>query len=63
MTKKGIVMKPQFILFRRAGVYYCEDIRVGRLRQVAVHVAVWHVVAIGLAVATARYRNRMWGLG
>jgi len=25
MTKKGIVMKQRFILFRRTGVFYCED--------------------------------------
>ena len=25
MTKKGIVMKQRFILFRRAGVFYYED--------------------------------------
>src|ERR1017187_1370587 len=30
MTKKGIVMKQRFILFRRAGVYYYEDTTTGR---------------------------------
>src|SRR5690349_4224348 len=33
MTKKGIVMKQQFILFRRAGVYYCEDTTTGQQRS------------------------------
>src|SRR5690348_8636223 len=33
MTKKGIVMKQQFILFRRAGVYYYEDTTTGQQRS------------------------------
>lgn len=30
MTKQGIVMKPRYRLFRRAGVYYCEDTTTGQ---------------------------------
>jgi hypothetical protein len=30
MTKKGIVMKQRFILFRRAGVFYYEDTTTGK---------------------------------
>ena len=32
-----------------------------RLRPVAIQAAVWHVVAIGLAVGAAQIRNRLWG--
>ena len=38
-------------------------VRAGRLRHVAIRVAVWHIVAIGLAVTTAELRNRIWRLG
>ena len=34
-----------------------------RLRPVAVHAAIWHVVAIGLAAGAAEIRNRLWGFG
>ena len=34
-----------------------------RLRPVAVHAAIWHVVAIGLAIGTAEIRNRLWRMG
>jgi hypothetical protein len=30
MTKKGIVMKPRYRLFRRAGVFYYEDTTTGQ---------------------------------
>jgi len=30
MTQKGIVMKQRYILFRRAGVFYCEDTTTGK---------------------------------
>jgi hypothetical protein len=34
--------------------------RQGRLRRIAVHVFIWHIVAIGLAVGAGEIRNRMW---
>jgi hypothetical protein len=30
MTKKGIVMKQRYLLFRRAGVFYYEDTTTGK---------------------------------
>ena len=35
MTKKGIVMKQRFILFRRSGVFYYEDTTTGK--QLSLH--------------------------
>jgi len=37
--------------------------RKGRLARVAVRVAIWHVVAIGLALGAGEMRNRLWGFG
>jgi hypothetical protein len=35
--------------------------RKGTLRRVALRAAIWHIVAIALAVFTAEARNRIWG--
>jgi hypothetical protein len=35
--------------------------RKGTLQWVALRAAIWHIVAIGLAVFTAQARNRIWG--
>jgi len=35
--------------------------REGRLRQVAIHAAIWHFVAVVLAVSAGEMRNRIWG--
>ena len=37
--------------------------RARRLRRVVIHVVVWHIVAIGLAVGAAEMRNRIWRVG
>lgn len=37
--------------------------RKGTLRRTAIRIAIWHIVAIGLAVFTATVRNRLWGFG
>jgi hypothetical protein len=34
----------------------------GTLRRVSLHVCIWHIAAIGLAVGTGEIRNRIWGL-
>lgn len=36
--------------------------RQGRLGRVAVYLAIWHSVAVGLAVGVAGIRNRAWGM-
>jgi hypothetical protein len=34
----------------------------GRLRSVAIHVAIWHIAVIGFAVFAGAMRNRIWGI-
>ena len=36
--------------------------RNGRLQRVAVHVGIWHIAAIGLALGLSEVRNRILGL-
>ena len=35
--------------------------RKGTLGRVGVHVGIWHIAAIGLAVGAGEIRNRLWG--
>ena len=35
--------------------------RDGRLRRVAIHIIIWHIAFIGLAVWSGEVRNRIWG--
>ena len=30
VTDRKVIMKPQFILYRRNGTYYCEDTKTGK---------------------------------
>ena len=37
--------------------------KMGKFRQVAIRVVLWHIVAFGLAIFTAHMRNRIWRMG
>ena len=34
----------------------------GTLRQAAIHIGIWHIAAIVLAMGAGEIRNRLWGL-
>lgn len=36
--------------------------RTGRLRRVAIYIAICHLVAIGLAIGAGDFRNLIWGI-
>ena len=38
-------------------------VKLGTISRVGGRVILWHVVAIGLAWATAEVRNKLWGIG
>lgn len=52
-----------FLYYPIVGWILSRACRQGTLRRVAIHVGIWHIVAIGLALGAGEMRNRMWGFG